>query len=615
MCGINGWIDWEKDLTLQHHILEGMNETLSKRGPDAAGIWISARAALGHRRLIVVDPAGGTQPMVRRRGNYTYVISYNGELYNTQELRLDLQNRGYTFLTKNSDTETLLLAYMEWGPDCLKYLNGIFAFAVWNECEQSLFLARDRLGVKPLFYTQRDRAFLFGSEIKSLLAHPTVKAEVDGEGLAEIFAMCPARTPGHGVFRHIKELKPGHYLLYRQNGLRINCYWKPESETFSKGMEETATNIFQLLKDAVNRQLVSDVPVCVLLSGGLDSSAIAAFTAAGFKEKGLEPLNTYSVDYVDNEQHFQPSHFQPDSDAPWVEFVSGYLGTNHHKIIIGAPELAGALDASVAARDLPGMADIDSSLYLFCRQIKKDATVALSGEAADEIFGGYPWFNSPQALNEETFPWMRQVEERMQYLSPELVKEIQPKEYILTRYLETIKEVPRLPGEPPLEARRREMFYLNMTWFMATLLNRKDRMSMANGLEIRVPYCDHRLVEFAWNIPWEMKACNGQPKGILRKALTGVLPGEVLARRKSPYPKIHNPSYLGLVKNRLEEILLDKNSPIISLINVNGILSLLRSGKKVFHYPWFGQLMGDAQFFAHLIEINAWLQKYRVRTI
>jgi asparagine synthase (glutamine-hydrolysing) len=383
------------------------------------------------------------------------------------------------------------------------------------------------------------------------------------------------------------EIKPGHYLIFNRKGLHLQRYWALESKPHENDVEDTAEEIRRLLKDSVERQLVSDVPVCVLLSGGLDSSALAAFAAGAFKQEGKGPLHTYSVDYKDNERYFQSSRYQPDADAPWVEYMSRFLGTIHHKITVDIPALAEALDMAVKARDLPGMADVDSSLYLFCREIKKEATVALSGEAADEVFGGYPWFHSETALNREGFPWLRALRERLRLLSPELRKHLRGEEYVLARYRETLKDVPRLPGESVLEARRREMFYLNIIWFMSTLLDRKDRMSMANGLEVRVPYCDHRLVEYVWNIPWEMKTYGGKAKGILRRALSGVLPVEVLSRRKSPYPKTHHPAYLAAVKRRLLEILDDPGSPLLPLIDSEAVRAMALSEEKTFNYPWF----------------------------
>lgn len=611
MCGITGWIDWELDLTRQLPILATMTETLANRGPDATGTWLSPRAALGHRRLIVVDPIGGGQPMIRRRGDQSYVITYNGELYNTPELRRELETRGYSFIS-TSDTEVLLVAYMEWGPACVERLNGIFAFGIWSERNQSLFLARDRLGVKPLFYTQRGSAFLFGSELKALLAHPAVEAVVDTEGLAEVFALGPARTPGHGVFRGIHEVKPGHCLLYDRNGIHARQYWTLESRPHPDDLETTAAWVRELLQDAVQRQLVADVPVCTLLSGGLDSSALTAFAQGAFRRTGLGPVHTYSIDYIGNDSNFQVNEFQPNSDAPWVQRVSGFLGTQHHPVLIDTPVLAEALTIAVRAGDRPGMTDVDSSLYLFCCEVKKEATVALSGECADEVFGGYPWFHREEDVVATTFPWSRRLPERMRLLSPELVERIQPEEYLAERYREALGEVPRLPGEEPREARMREMLFLNLTRWMPTLLDRKDRMSMATGLEVRVPYCDHRLVEYAWNIPWSMKTCDQREKGILRRALAGVLPDDVLSRRKSPYPKTHNPTYLAAVRNWMLRILDDPSSPLLPFINVAAVRDFARSATEITNLPWFGQLMNVPQLFAYLAQIDFWLREYRV---
>ncbi|ACA58708.1 asparagine synthase (glutamine-hydrolyzing) [Candidatus Desulforudis audaxviator] len=611
MCGIAGWIDWERDLRRECPVITEMTGTLAARGPDASGFWLSEHAALGHRRLIVVDPEGGGQPMVRRCGEREYVLVYNGELYNTPELRRDLEARGHVF-RGHSDTEALLLSYIEWGADCVGRLNGIFAFAVWSEYDQSLFMARDRMGVKPLFYAVRGGAFLFGSEQKAILAHPDVRPEVDAEGLAEVFALGPARTPGHGVFRGISELRPGYCLFFDRNGVRTRRYWRLESRPHTDDLPATAAKVRALLQDSVERQLVADVPVCTLLSGGLDSSALTAFAAGAFRKSGRGTVHTYSIDFVDNERYFRPNRFQPDADSAWVGLVSDRLGTIHHPVWVDTPELVDTLGLAVQARDLPGMADIDTSLYLFCREIKKEFTVALSGECADEMFGGYPWFHREEDLAAGTFPWSRSTRARMRLLKPELARELRPEEYVAARYAETLAEVPRLSGEDPVGARRREMFYLNLVWFMTTLLDRKDRMSMATGLEVRVPFCDHRLVEYVWNIPWALKTWGGREKGILRLALDGVVPGEVLHRRKSPYPKTHHPGYLEAVRSKLRQVLDDPASPLLTLIDTTCVRELVQTDGSSFGTTWFGQLMAGPQLFAYLYQVDAWLREYRV---
>ncbi len=611
MCGITGWIDWEQDLRNHRPVINRMTETMTNRGPDDFGIWLSPRAALGHRRLSVIDPENGKQPMVRQRGEQTFVITYNGELYNARELRKKLQSRGYTFHTQ-CDTEVLLVAFMEWSEACYQYLNGIFAFGIWQEPQQRLFLCRDRMGVKPLFYTQKGSMFLFGSELKALLAHPALELRIDREGLAEVLVLGPGRTPGHGVFKGVSELRPGQCMVYDRHGARARKYWTLESKPHRDDLETTAGKIHQLVRDTVEKQLVSDVPICTLLSGGLDSSAITAFAAKAFNRSGQGPVHTFSVDYVDNDNYFKPSEFQPNSDNPWIEKVSRLLGTRHHSVVIDIPQLVDSLTTAVSARDLPGMADVDSSLYLFCREIKKEATVALSGECADEIFGGYPWFNSPEALAAETFPWSRSLQQRMLLFSPELVDYMRPEEYMERRYRETLAEVPYLPGETAEESRLREICYLTMNWFMATLLDRKDRMSMATGLEVRVPFCDHRLVEYVWNIPWWMKQCDNIEKGILRRALAGLLPGDVLSRRKSPYPKTHNPAYLEAVRERFKSIIEDDASPLVPLLNMDTVQEFINLNDDAFDRPWYGQLMTGPQLFAYLIQVDTWLREYNI---
>ncbi len=610
MCGIAGWVNLKEDLSAEKGILREMSETLKNRGPDSNGEWFSPHAMLVHRRLAVVDPEGGLQPMVRTQGDKAFVVTYNGELYNTEDLRTALMALGHHFYTR-SDTEVLLVSYLEWGPQCVEYLNGIYAFALWDEKEQCLFMARDRFGVKPLFYSFNEQNLVFGSEIKALLKHPLVKAVVKTEGLGEIFTLCPARTPGHGIYEHVFEVKPAHCVLFNGEGMREIRYWSLSSSPHEDSPEDTLEKVSWWVKDAIRRQLVSDVPLCTFLSGGLDSSIITAVAARAFNEDARF-LDTFSIDYVDNEKYFKSSLFQPNADAPFVRLMSETFNTHHHVYAFDTPELVEALKTAVLARDFPGMADVDSSLYLFCREIKKTATVALSGECADEVFGGYPWFHHKEFFDAPTFPWARQLDERLKVLSPELKEQIRPYDYVRQRYEESLAQVPHLLGENATERRRREIFYLNLTWFMSTLLDRKDRMSMANGLEVRVPFCDHRLVQYVWNIPWSLKMYENREKGLLRKSLEDTLPYEILWRKKSPYPKTHNPSYTQAVKEQLSDILGDSNSPLQPLIDKKALLELLKQPEELGR-PWFGQLMALPQLFAWLIQVNLWLKEYHVK--
>jgi asparagine synthase (glutamine-hydrolysing) len=613
VCGIAGWIAWDRDLSRELGVVAAMNETLARRGPDGAGLWVEGPVALGHRRLVVIDPEGGAQPMVYRLDGTPYVITYNGELYNTPELRAELEDLGHVFRTR-SDTEVLLHAYVAFGPEAVERLDGIFAFAVWDGREGRVFLARDRLGVKPLFYaTPRPGWLLFASEIKALLAHPAVPAEVDREGLAEVFGLGPARTPGHGVFRGVRELRAGWRAVFDRRGLRLAPYWRLRSRPHRHGAAETAARVRSLLEGAVERQLVSDVPVASLLSGGVDSSAVTAIAARRWSEEGRGPLRTFSVDFVGLDRDFEATPYYADTDAPWVARMAAWLGTDHRRVVLDTAEQVDALEAAVAARDLPGMADIDASLLLFCREIKRGATVALSGEGADEIFGGYPWCHWEDAVAAETFPWSRSVADRARILAPDLRAALDLEGYVANRYAEALAEVPHLPGEAPRDRRLREILYLNVTRFLGTLLDRKDRMSMASGLEVRVPFCDHHLVEYVWNIPWEMKNLHGQPKGILRRALAGLLPPDVLARRKTPYPKTASPGYLRAVQELLLAVLEAPDSPLAPLLDLARVRELARSGAPDVH--WFGQTMSGPQFLAYLVQVDAWLRRYRIRLV
>ncbi|QSO47898.1 asparagine synthase (glutamine-hydrolyzing) [Alicyclobacillus mengziensis] len=615
MCGIAGWIDWERDLSGEREALNQMGKSLICRGPDAEGMWLSSSAAFAHRRLIVVDPAGGAQPMTRRLGDNSYTLVYNGELYNTEDVRRELLEQGFHF-ESYSDTEVVLTAYMAFGPRCLEKFNGIYAFAIWDAANKSLFLARDRLGVKPLFFTRQGSRILFASELKGILSHPDFVPEVDTEGLAEVFAIGPAKTPGHGIFKGVEEVRAGHFILATREKMHDEAYWTLRSHPHEDSLDETVERVRELFKDTVRRQLVSDVPVCTFLSGGLDSSGVSALAAQYYAETGQGPLHTYSIEIEDMEKHFTANSFQKSLDAPWAMKISEHLGTVHHRIVVPMQKMVDDLLTPLGARDVPGMADIDVSMYLFCKAVKEEHTVALTGEAADEVFGGYPWFHRQESLDADTFPWSLRLGERMRIMSGELKEMIRPEEYVKNRYREALAEVERLPGEDAHEARVREIGYLSITRFLPTLLDRKDRMSMGASLEARVPFTDHRLVEYVYNVPWAMKACDGEIKGLLRRALKGMLPEDALYRKKSPYPGTPNPEYLEATRRMALEMVQDQNAPIRPLVDVEAIQKLAEeSYHPSEHRPWFGQILGTAQLFHYLIEVNAWLDKWKIKLV
>ncbi len=610
MCGICGWLDFNFSLSDKASVIKSMTETLKKRGPDDYGYYIDKKILLGHRRLIVVDPLGGSQPMVKTINNNKYVLVYNGELYNTEELRKELIDAGYTF-EGYSDTEVLLVAYIHWGISCLQHLNGIFAFGLWDEGKEGLLLARDQLGVKPLFYTINNRSLIFASEIKALLANPKIEAVLDEKGLTELFSLGPATALGSGVLKDIQEIPPAYYGYFTEKSQVIEEYWHLEAEEFKENLAEAEEHLRNLLVDAINCQLVGDVPLCTFLSGGIDSSAIAAVASETFRKKG-KILTTYSVDYLGNNKYFKATDFQPTSDEKFIKLMSEYIKSDHHNVVVDNSSLAEALKEAVLARDLPGMADVDSSLFLLCNEIRKDFVIALSGECSDEIFGGYPWFRKKELINATTFPWSLSLSERGSILSEDL-KNLPLEECARYHYNKTLKEVPHLANESPEEFRMKELLYLNIKWFMINLLNRKDRMSMANSLEVRVPFADKRLVQYAFNIPNSIRFADNMEKGLLRRALKGILPEEILQRKKSPYPKTHSPLYTSTVCKMLEEILSNDNSPILSLIDIKKVKEVISTKGASYKSPWFGQLMTGPQLIAYLIQLNTWLEAYKIK--
>lgn len=607
MCGIAGQVSFSEDLMNLKSSFLDMSEKLRSRGPDQQGEYFSHEAVLVHRRLSVIDPENGTQPMEYELDGEKYIIAYNGELYNTNEIRAELSARGVQFFS-HSDTEVVLKAFAHFGEYAVNKFNGIFAFAVWQKNKKELFFARDRMGVKPLFYSFSNGSFIFASEIKALLAHNSINAEIDINSLCEIMLIGPGRTPGSGVFRGIEEIRPAHCGIFGKNGLRIRPYWQLISREHTDNFEQTAEKVRFLVTDSIKRQLVSDVPVCTFLSGGLDSSLITSVADSVFKGRG-EVLKTFSVDYVDNAKYFKTSKFQPNSDPYFINLMSDYLGCEHNWVYIDTPELVNALYSAVDARDLPGMADVDASMLLLCKAIREKGTVALSGECADEIFGGYPWYRDKEIREAYGFPWAQSTAYRYSFLKDEFANEINAEEYVYSRYQTTVDYTDKCFLKDKTDVRMAEMLHLNLDWFMQTLLDRKDRMSMYSSLEVRVPFCDYRIVEYLYSVPWEYKDYQNYEKGLLRYAMQGILPDEVLWRKKSPYPKTHNPDYLKAVRDILVGIINDSSSPILEFIKKEKLEELLRADNP---QPWYGQLMTTPQTIAYFIQFNYWLQKYNV---
>lgn len=599
MCGITGWMNKNENLRNKKRIIKKMTKTLKYRGPDSTGYFISDDVLLGHKRLAIIDPEKGKQPM--KYDNY--VIVYNGEIYNTDSIRKKLIKKGYSFNT-TSDTEVILKGYACYKEKIVEKLEGIFAFAIYDG--KDLFLARDRLGVKPLFYTQIDGNFLFASEIKALLKNDLVQPIIDKESLQELLGLGPSKIPGSGIFKGIKELRAAHYLTYKAGIIDIKRYWNVKDKKFDDTFEVCSTKVRIMLMDSIKRQMVSDVGISTFLSGGLDSSIITAVVSNELKKQN-QVLDTYSIDYEDNDKYFKANKFQVSKDKKFIDIMKNAFKTNHTYEVISQRKLAKTLKESVIARDYPGMADIDSSLFWFSKQIRKEHKVILSGECADEIFGGYPWFYRKEIRERENFPWIDSLDERISLIKKDLAQKLDLKNFVKEKCELTLSEINVSDDE-----NLKKLFYLNMTWFMPTLLDRKDRMTMRASLEARVPFADTKLIEYLWNVPWEYKYRNNQEKGLLRHAFKNILPKEIIDRKKNPYPKTHNPKYTKIMIKLLKKRLKNKKSVLYKIFDYDKLMNLIETGGESFKTPWFGQLMTGPELLAYLYQFDIWAVKYKI---
>ena len=613
MCGIAGFLSYTTNYndysTHYYSLLERMIETMKMRGPNESGIFLSDHVCFAHARLSIIDLKTGQQPMTIRRNDINYHLVYNGELYNMPELRTELQNKGVHFET-TSDTEVLLMMYIQYGISFLERLNGIFAFAIYDEGKELVYLARDHFGVKPLYFTKVNSEICFASRIDTIFESGIKKPKLSNSGLNEIFTLGPSKTPGKGVFDGIEEVLPGEVITISKNYLHRTQYYKLVSRIHEDSYEDTIEKVRYLVTDSIQLQMLSDVPIATFLSGGIDSSIVSAICSNKLRQSN-KILDTYSFDYKDNSKYFTSNSFQPSLDRPYVDIMINHMKSNHRYLECDYIELAGLLSASVDSRCLPTMADVDSSLLFFCKQVAENHKVVLTGECADEIFGGYPWFYRSDLLESEHFPWINHFDFRMSLLKKDVAESLHMKDYLMEAYYHSIREINVLPEENELETKRRRISYLNIRWFMQTLLDRMDRTSMHNALEARVPFADHRIIDYVFNIPWSMKYRDNTEKHLLRTACVGLLPENILFRKKSPYPKTYDPAYEATLAHELEKIIGDTSQPLNRYVDSSSVLQFLSSTKD-YGKPWFGQLMAGPQMIAYLIQINYWLLKYNL---
>lgn len=607
MCSICGILGGEREGALAK--LRKMSSTMSHRGPDQSGTYVKANVALAHNRLAIIDPENGVQPMTRSYYGRKYTIVYNGELYNTQELTALIRERGIQLGTY-CDTEVVLYSYILFGKECAGMLNGIFAFAVYDEAAGEVYFARDRFGIKPLFYAQVGGAFIFASEIKAILNYEGVRARLSQKGLWELLFLAPDRFNG-GVFEGIDELPPASCAVWRAGvAVETFSYWQLEARECKESRDEIIEHTRELLLDAIQRQLVSDVPLCTLLSGGLDSSIISSVASRTYERRG-ERLSTYSFEYEHNRESFKSSLFQPQSDDSYARYMAEWLHSDHKVLTADTASVAELLGEAALYRDFPGQADIDSSLLYFCSEIKHRHTVAISGECADEIFGGYPWFYRPEMLKKPFFPWIHDPMLRPRLFDDSFARAGEGYRYMQQKYQKSMSGCPVLDTDSESMLTSRRATWLSVNFFMTSLLERKDRMSMASSVEVRVPFADHRILEYIYNVPWEIKFENQTEKALLRNAMADFLPDKILHRKKSPYPKTQDPQYERLVRETLQARLNRKDSLLAQMLDRRALEAFLGSGEGT----WFGQLMGRAQLLAWLLQFDIWAQLHNLEFV
>ena len=585
--------------------VQSMNQSLSHRGPDDCGIYRDDTVCLCHNRLAVMDPARGKQPMKIVYRDRRYTLIYNGEIYNTDELKADLQAKGAEFST-DCDTEVLLWTYIFYGTDTPKRLNGIFAFVIYDHSEQSLLIARDRMGVKPLYYAVKGDQWFFASEPKAILQNPKIRPIVDRKGLWELVFLSPMTTLQSAVFRDIRQLRPGERLLLTPNREVRDFYWKLKADECTDSLADAVERVRYLLTDGVNRQIRSDVPLCTFLSGGLDSSILTVLASRAIRDQGGR-LSTYSFEYENNSANFQANLFQPNRDDDFAARLAQDLGTDHTILTAPTQSVADLLTDAAVFRDLPGQADIDSSLLYFCGEVKKRHTVAISGECSDEIFGGYPWFYRPEMLSRDFFPWIHDPMARARLFRADILQPDYGYDLLSKGYRRFVDSCPTLDSDSDTMRRSRIATCLSVDYFMQNLLARKDRMSMATALEVRVPFADHRLIEYLYNLPWEFKFRDGVEKSLLRDAAQPYLPEYILHRKKSPYPKTFDPVYEATVRSRLLTKL--REDSVFSALLSRDAVDAFVVGENT---TWFGQLMSRPQLLAWLLQLSAWLEHYPV---
>lgn len=615
MSGIAGFFHpdliFQKDKEQVKTAISDMSDALRMRGPDHQEFYHFPHGCMNHNALACgrIHPQipCEAQPATKKFNGKNYTLMYDGFISNLPELREELK-RARVITDGLTQEELLICAFLQYGTDFVKKLNGAFAIVIYDERNNQMFLFRDPLGLRPLFYTIQKQILIFASEPKALLRYPGMEAVVDADGLNELLSMGPAHTPGHTVYRDIYEIKPGHMLSYSKSRLYTERYHQFVVRDHTDSYEDTVAHITELLDHSITVSASTNAPSASLLSGGLDSSVVSARLA----RLSGDPITTYSFDFIGSNKYFQANSFQPSLDAPFVQQMREALGSDHTTLTCGNAELFDYLMPSIEAHDAPAMADVDSSLLYFCSRIAGDYPIIFTGECADELFCGYPWYHRAEMYESNTFPWTKDISPRKLLLNNNLINALDMDSYIASQYQASCNEIGLDAMHTPEEMLHRRTFYLTVRYFMQTLVDRTDRAASYNSMDARVPFADLALAEYLFNVPYEMKTKDGEVKHLLRTYATGLIPEEIRTRKKSPFPKTYDPGYESLLISALQKIIADPNSPLLSIADPKKIQAFCYHPKDL-GKPWFGQLMAGPQLMAYYIQINEWFKKYNVK--
>jgi len=623
VCGILGQVHFHKKIDRRR--LKAILATMPYRGPDSNGLWFDDEEKIGlaHLRLSILDPTpAGHQP--REEAAHNCVISYNGEVYNYLEIRSELESKGYTFET-GSDTEVVLKAYIEYGVDCLKHFNGMFALAIWDGNKRELFLARDRLGIKPLYYLQNDDEFIFASETKAILKGLDKKPALNVQLIDSYMSF--GYIPGENTLHQgIKRLMPGHYAVLKGNQLSINQYWDLKFDNQQdKGFDYYVDGSKKLLDSAIDLRLRSDVPLGIFLSGGIDSSAVVGLLA----DRVDEPLKTFSIGY-DFGKGFD--------ETPYAQIIADKFKTDHHEIKITPAQFKEFIPEYIALMDEPVTEAAAISLFFVAKLAKEKVTVALSGEGSDEIFAGYDLYQYMNFLDKyrsvvgqtgsEFFAGIANkvfgkshkvskylsmatlpIEKRYKGMStypdhekealykPEFKAEIELENQVTSRdYTKSLFD--KTKNEDALS---KMLYFDTKTWLVDDLLIKADRMSMAASLELRVPFLDYRLVEFAATIPSKHKIKKGEGKYPLKKMMEGILPNDIIYRKKMGFPTPLKLMFQNELRSYAENLLLSDETKLLQFFKKSRIEQLIEehNNDKYDHHKTLWQL----------VVLEEWLRK------